>query len=98
MAKQKIKAKIKRQKVAFSLSAPEAKRVAVLGDFNEWSDTKHPMKKNENGDWQKIAMLPAGRYEYRFLVDGKWWTDPKNDQACPNCFGTHNNVLEVPSK
>ena len=98
MAKQKTKTNIKRRKVAFSLNAPEAKRVAVLGDFNEWSDTKHPMKKNENGDWQKIAMLPAGRYEYRFLVDGQWWNDPKNDQACTNCFGTHNNVLEVPSR
>ena len=98
MAKQKTKVKIRRRKVTFSLNAPVAKQVVVLGDFNEWSATKHPMKKNENGDWQKIAMLPAGRYEYRFLVDGQWWNDPKNDQACPNCFGTHNNVLEVPPK
>ena len=98
MKKQKIKAKIKRQKVAFSLSAPDAKRVAVLGDFNKWRGNTHLMKKVENDVWHKIAMLPAGRYEYRFLVDGQWWNDPKNDQACPNCFGTHNNVLEVPSK
>jgi len=98
MAKQKTKTNIKRRKVVFSLNAPEAKRVAVLGDFNEWSDTKHPMKKNENGDWQKIAMLPVGRYEYRFLVDGQWWNDPKNDQTCWNCFGTQNNILDVRTK
>ena len=45
MAKQKAKTNIKKQKVTFSLNAPEVKRVAVLGDFNEWSDKKHPMKK-----------------------------------------------------
>ena len=41
---------------------------------------KHPMKKSENGDWQKTAMLPAGRYEYKFLVDGQWWNDPKTNR------------------
>ena len=98
MAKQKTKAKIKKQKVTFSLSAPEAKRVAVLGDFNKWSADAHLMKKDENGVWNKFAMLPAGRYEYRFLVDGQWWNDPKNDQACRNCFGTQNNILDVRAK
>jgi 1,4-alpha-glucan branching enzyme len=98
MAKQKTKANIKRRKVAFSLNAPKAKRVAVLGDFNKWSAKAHSMKKDENGVWHKVAMLPEGRYEYRFLVDGQWWTDPKNDQVCPNCFGTQNNVLEVRSR
>jgi 1,4-alpha-glucan branching enzyme len=98
MAKQKTKTKIKRRKVAFSLSAPEAKRVAVLGDFNKWSADTHSMKKDGNGVWHNIAMLAAGRYEYRFLVDGKWWNDPKNDQVCSNCFGTQNNILDVRAK
>ena len=98
MAKQKTKANIKKRKVAFSLNAPEAKQVAVLGDFNKWRDNKHLMKKDENGMWHKIAMLPEGRYEYRFLVDGHWWNDPKNDHACSNCFGTQNNILNVRAK
>jgi len=98
MAKQKTKTNTKKRKVAFSLSAPEAKRVAVLGDFNKWRDNTHLMKKDENGVWHKIAMLPAGRYEYRFLVDGQWCNDPKNDQACWNCFGTQNNIFDVRAK
>jgi len=56
------------------------------------------MKKDDSGVWHKIAMLPAGRYEYRFLVDGQWWNDQKNDQACWNCFGTQNNILDVQAK
>lgn len=98
MAKQKTKTNIKRQKVSFSLRAPEAKRVAVLGDFNKWSADAHLMKKDESGVWHKIAMLPAGRYEYRFLLDGQWWNDQRNDQSCWNCFGTQNNILDVQAK
>jgi 1,4-alpha-glucan branching enzyme len=93
MAKQKTN--IGKRKVAFSLSAPEAKCVAVLGDFNKWNTETHAMKKDENGVWHKIAMLSVGRYEYRFLVDGQWRNDPKNDQACWNSFGTKNNILDV---
>ena len=98
MAKQKAKTSIKKQRVMFSLSAPEARRVAVLGDFNKWTADKYSMKKDENGVWRRNAMIPAGRYEYRFLVDGQWWNDPKNDQTCWNCFGTQNNILDVRTK
>jgi len=95
MAKKKRKGNLGKRKVAFSLNAPEAKRVAVSGDFNKWSADAHAMKKDENGVWHRNAMLSAGRYEYRFLVDGQWWNDPKNDQVCWNSFGTQNNILDV---
>jgi hypothetical protein len=53
------------------------------------------MKKDENGVWKKIVMLTPGRYEYKFLVDGQWRTDPENDQVCFNRFGTRNNIFIV---
>jgi hypothetical protein len=40
-------------------------------------------------------MLFPGRYEYKFLVDGRWQIDPAGKQMCWNCFGTQNNVIEV---
>jgi 1,4-alpha-glucan branching enzyme len=95
VAKKRTKTNMGKRKVAFSLSAPEARRVAVSGDFNKWSADTHAMKKDENGVWHRNAMLHAGRYEYRFFVDGQWWNDPKNDQICWNSFGTQNNVLDV---
>ena len=67
----------------------------VAGDFNAWNANTHPMKQDEKGVWKKMLILPSGRYEYKFLVDGKWQDDPKNDQKCPNCFGTQNNVLII---
>lgn len=98
MAKSRSKAKVKRQRIALSLEAPEVNEVILMGDFNSWNPKTHPMKKDKDGLWKKIVMLSPGKYEYRFLVDGQWWHDPKNDQVCPNCFGTQNNVLVVRGK
>jgi len=99
MAKKKMakpaKSKIKRKKVTLTLEAPSAEAVSLMGDFNQWNEKTHPMKKGENGQWQKIIMVPPGSYEYRFLVDGEWRNDSANDQLCSNCFGTLNNVLKV---
>ena len=90
--------KIARQKITLFLEAPEAEVVSLMGDFNQWNEKKHPMKKSADGVWEKIIMVPEGSYQYRFLVDGEWRNDPANSQVCANCFGTLNNVLKVLSK
>jgi 1,4-alpha-glucan branching enzyme len=34
---------------------------------------------NRVGDrWELPYVVPAGNYEYKFIVDGKWMTDPAN--------------------
>ena len=43
-------------------------------------------------------MLPPGAYEYKFVVDGEWLTDPGNPEVRPNAFGTYNSVLLVAAK
>lgn len=95
MQKGRAKAKAKKRRMMFSLEAPNAKEVMVVGDFNRWNVKTHPMKNDNGGVWKKTLMLPPARYEYKFLVDGRWKNDPKNDQTCPNCFGTQNNVINV---
>lgn len=89
---------IKRQKVTFSFETRIAKDVILLGDFNDWNPKTHPMKKDGSGIWNKAVIIPPGRYEYKFLVDGKWTLDPRNNQSSPNCFGTYNSVLQVAPK
>jgi 1,4-alpha-glucan branching enzyme len=89
------KVKSTKRKITFSLDTDTAAEVALVGDFNNWSETSHPMKKNKNGVWEKSLMLDIGRYEYKFFVDGHWQGDPQNKQVCKNCFGTINNVLTV---
>ena len=95
MAKVKTKKKIRRRKVLMRFFAPGAGEVILMGDFNQWDPGTHPMNKKGEGFWERVLMLPLGRYEYKFLVDGKWENDPKNPDFCPSCFGTQNNVINV---
>jgi 5'-AMP-activated protein kinase regulatory beta subunit len=94
----KLKPKTKRKKITFSLEATNATQVFLMGDFNSWNPKKHPMKKDENGIWEKAVIIPPGTYEYKFLVDGRWEEDPQNVQKRLNNYGTYNNVLNVSSK
>ena len=43
----------------------------------------------------RLEFLPPGRYEYKFVIDGKWKIDPRAHQFSPNSFGTLNSVIEV---
>jgi len=85
----------KHRKVRFSIEAPEAQHVALMGDFNHWDESKHPMRRMGKGRWEKTLTLAPGQYQYKFLVDGKWRRDPANETLCPNGFGTQNNVVSV---
>ena len=95
MSKVKTKQKIKRRKVTFSLEATDANEVILMGDFNDWNPKRHPMKTDGNGVWNKTVIIPPGKYEYKFLIDGNWIEDPQNDRTCLNCFGTLNSVFNL---
>ena len=78
--------------VEFKLVAREAKSVALAGSFNGWNAKKTPMSKNSDV-WQAKVELSRGRYEYRFVVDGKWVSDPSAKESAANPFGGDNSVL-----
>jgi hypothetical protein len=84
-----------RRKITFSLNAPDASVVYLVGEFNGWDCRKHPMRKKGNGMWEKQVSLPAGRFEYKFVVDDQWREDPLNERICFNCFGTRNSIVNV---
>ena len=79
----------------FTLMAPEASEAYLVGDFNNWENGSHKMRKFKSGLHKKSLKLKPGRYEYRFVVDGNWWTDPANENRCPNAFGEENSVIEI---
>ena len=81
--------------VEFILSQPQARSVAVAGSFNDWDASRTPMKATPDGSWKVTAWLPAGRYEYRFIVDGNWVNDPGARESVQNTFGSTNSVLVV---
>ncbi len=64
-----------------------ASKVILAGTFNGWSDNELVMDKTENG-WQLPYIIASGNYEYKFIVDGQWMTDPLN----PFITGSGNKV------
>ena len=81
--------------VEFNLNYPHARTVAVAGTFNDWDLNRTPMSPGPNGSWRVTVWLPAGRYEYRFLVDGHWISDPSAKECAQNTFGSTNSVVVV---
>lgn len=79
----------------FTVVAPDAKNVYLAGEFNNWNVSEFPMRRYKNGLYKKSLKLTPGRYEYQFIVDGNWWTDPKNSERVLNSFGTENSVLNI---
>jgi len=82
-------------KRAFALSAPEARTVCLVGDFTHWEQHPIPMKRNRTGLWKTQVPLQPGKYQYRFLVDGEWFDDPKCALHAPNPFGSENDIRIV---
>jgi 1,4-alpha-glucan branching enzyme len=78
-----------------SYEAPEAEKVFVAGDFNEWRAGDTRLSRDSAGTWKTKLWLPRGRYEYRFIVDSEWRDDPHATASVPNAFGSSNCVLHV---
>lgn len=83
------------RRCTFTLEAPDAKSVALVGSFNDWDPDARPLKRADGGPWQTTILLPPGRYEYRFVVDGQWWDDPACAERVPNGHGSENCVRHV---
>ena len=82
--------------VKFVVVAPEASKVRLVGDFNDWSDTKTPMARvGTSGVWTVTLPLTAGRHVYAYLVDGQWVNDPSAPLAPDDGFGHANSVRIV---
>jgi hypothetical protein len=83
--------------VRFVLSARGARSVSVAGDFNAW-DPQQTTLVDSDGQGTFVATVPVrrgGQYEYMFLVDGKWMTDPTATEVRPDGFGRANAILRL---
>lgn len=85
-------------RVTFGLP-PEvkAKKATLCGEFNDWDEKSHPMKKLKSGGFTLTVSLEPGRqYRYRYLLDGKRWeNDWSADAYVPNSMGSDDSVIEV---
>lgn len=63
--------------VIFTLRAPEANEVFLVGDFNNWNATLEKMERTGDVFAVRLFMV-SGSYRYKFVVDGVWIADPDN--------------------
>ncbi|WP_422862093.1 isoamylase early set domain-containing protein [Flagellimonas sp. W118] len=84
-------------KVTFTVPAEEAKKVAVVGDFNDWNPKGSTLRKLKNGTFKGIFDLPKDNsFEFRYLVDDTYINDAEADRYQWNDYaGTENAVLEL---
>ncbi|WP_147634622.1 isoamylase early set domain-containing protein [Treponema pectinovorum] len=79
-----------------------AQGVTIAGDFNSWSSTETPLKKEKNGSFSVTLELEAGKeYQYRYLLDGsRWENDWDADKYIPAPFSNTENsvVVCIPSE
>lgn len=81
--------------VDFVLHWPDARSVCVAGTFNGWDPQQTTLNRESNGIWKATVALSPGRYEYRFVVDGQWVSDPNAQASVPNNYGSTNSVVAV---
>ena len=84
-------------KVTFSVPAEEAKKVSVVGTFNEWNAKKAPLKKLKNGTFKGTVDLETGSsHEFKYIVDGVYQNDAEADAYAWNDFAaSENGVLNL---
>lgn len=70
-----------------------ARKIQMAGDFNNWQPAR--MRKQKDGSFVAVVPLPAGNYEYKFLVDGQWVLDGDNSSWAVNPYGTMNSVVHA---
>lgn len=73
----------------------EAHEVYLAGSFNEWQPMARKLDgPDAEGFYSATVSLPPGRYEYKFVIDSKFWRpDPGN----PDVGKNRNSVLRIPT-
>lgn len=82
--------------IKFVLVAPQAAKVALVGDFNGWDPEATPAERQSDGSWATFISLKPGRHVYSFVLDGKVFiNDPTAPIAPDDGFGQKNSVVVV---
>jgi 1,4-alpha-glucan branching enzyme len=83
--------------VRFTVLAPGARKVFLVGSFNGWKTGATPMKiMDSSGLWSVDVPLKEGEYTFMYLIDGLYWlTPPLAEDFVTDGFGQTNGVVVV---
>lgn len=85
------------QNLVFHVTTTEpAHEVFVASDIHDWDPADPAMKMHAIGPCEFLLTLPkplVGGLQYKYVVDGKWTTDPDNPLKVGNGVGSENSVF-----
>ncbi|MBS3737454.1 isoamylase early set domain-containing protein [Mesohalobacter halotolerans] len=83
-------------KVTFTIEAKDAEKAFVCGNFNNWNQTEHELKKLKNGNFKTtIDLEKDNTFEFKYIIDNNWANEEQADSYKWNGLGSENSVLEV---
>ena len=56
----------------------KADKVEIAGNFNSWKPDTEPIYHFEGTNYEVTLASPEGVYEYKYLIDGKWYPENRN--------------------
>ncbi len=81
--------------VEFRCEAPQAQKVYITGDFNNWRKEEKFSLVPSDGIWRKKVSLPRGAYNYKFIIDDTWTHDKANPQLQDDSYGGLNSIITI---
>lgn len=87
-------------KVTFDLPesiGDDVQKVYVVGEFNNWSTTATPMKRQKNGSFRATLDLPKDHeYQFRYFLDnGEWENESDADKYAETPYADSENSVIV---
>jgi len=86
-------------RVRFTLRAPEASIVRVVGSWNDWAasvpaQVMRPTR--QPGLWEVVLPLPPGTHRFQYVQDGRAIRPPAAAHYRADDFGAEDAIVEVP--
>ena len=83
--------------VRLMFDAPNARRVAVAGDFNQWDVQATPLARDARSHrWSVTLAVRTGDHRYAFVVDGtRWVPDPRAERSVRGEDGRIYSLLNL---
>lgn len=88
---------LRKRTVEFRIRTRAARSIAVAGSFNRWAPDEIMLRRRQDDIWSvEIPMPPGGRYQYRFIIDGRMsMEDIENPYREPDGVAGWYSVLFV---